>query len=130
MPLDIASLGSQIGTCILTSLGSDSGKVKAMALAEGDKLALALSQIAGLLAQRQIDGEEAALLVRVQKDASEAVLATLAEISRVAASKAVLLGLQGAAGVVDAASGVPILGPILGPLFVAATALASAPATT
>ncbi len=126
MPLDIARLGSQIGTSILTSLKSDSAKVRAMALAEGDKLALALSQIAGLLAQRQIDGEEAALLVRVQKDASEAVLASLAEISRVAASKAVLLGLRGVAGVVDAASGVPILGP----LFVAATALATAPATT
>ena len=126
MPLDIASLGSQIGTTILTSLKSDSGKVEAMALAEGDKLALALSQIAALLTQRQIDGEEAALLVRVQKDASEAVLASLAEISRVAASKAVLLGLRGVAGVVDAASGVPILGP----LFVAATALATAPATT
>ena len=126
MPLDIARLGSQIGTSILTSLKSDSAKVRAMALAEGDKLALALSQIAGLLAQRQIDGEEAALLVRVQKDASEAVFASLAEISRVAASKAVLLGLRGVAGVVDAASGVPILGP----LFVAATALATAPATT
>ena len=126
MPLDIASLGSQIGTTILTSLKSDSGKVEAMALAEGDKLALALSQIAALLTQRQIDGEEAALLVRVQKDASEAVLASLAEISRVAASKAVLLGLRGVAGVVDAASGVPILGP----LFVAATALVTAPATT
>jgi 1-deoxy-D-xylulose 5-phosphate reductoisomerase len=126
MSLDIASLGSQIGTSILASLKSDSGKVKAMALAEGDKLALALSQIAALLAQRQIDGEEAALLVRVQKDASEAVLASLAEISRVAASKAVLLGLQGVASAVDSASGVPILGP----LFVAATALATAPATT
>lgn len=126
MSIDIASLGSQIGASILTSLKSDSGKVKAMALAEGDKLALALSQIAGLLAQRQIDGEEAALLVRVQKDASEAVLASLAEISRVAASKAVLLGLQGVAGAVDAASGVPVLAP----LFTVATALATAPATT
>jgi len=126
MSLDIASLGSQIGTTILTSLKSDSGKVRAMALAEGDKLALALTQIAGLLAERQIDGEEAALLVRVQKDASEVVLASLAEISRVAASKAVLLGLQGVAGVVDAASGVPVLAP----LFATATALATAPATT
>ena len=121
MTLNIASLGSQIGLTILTSLKSDSGKVKAMALAEGDKLALALAKVAQLLAQRQIDGEEAALLVRVQKDASEVVLASLAEISRVAASKAVMLGLQGVAGVVDAASGVPILGP----LFAGATALAS-----
>ena len=126
MSLDIASLGSQIGTSILTLLKSDSGKVKAMALAEGDKLALALSQITALLTQRQIDGEEAALLVRVQKDAREAVLASLAEISRVAASRAVLLGLQRVADVVDVASGVPILGP----LFVAATALATAPSTT
>ena len=40
MPLDIARLGSQIGTSILTSLKSDSAKVRAMALAEGDKLVL------------------------------------------------------------------------------------------
>ena len=126
MSLDIASLGSQIGTSIVASLKSDSGKVRAMALAEGDKLALSLAKVAELLAQREIDGEEAALLVRVQKDASEAVLASLAEISRVAASKAVMLGLKGVAGVVDAASGVPILGP----LFAAASALATAPATT
>ena len=126
MLLDIATLGSRIGVSILASLKTDSGKVKAMALAEGDKLALALAKVAELLAQRQIDGEEAALLVRVQKDASEAVLASLAEISRVAASKAVLLGLQGVAGVVDAASGVPILGA----LYAGASALASAPATT
>ena len=112
MPFDIAIVGTQIGTTILTSLKSDSGKIKAMALAEGDKLALSLAKIAELLAQRQIDGEEAALLVRVQKDASEAVLASLAEISRVAASKAVMLGLKGVAGVIDAASGVPILGPL------------------
>ena len=118
MPFDIAQVGTQIGTTILTSLKNDSGKVKAMALAEGDKLALALAKVAELLAERQIDGEEAALLVRVQKDASEAVLASLAEISRVAASKAVMLGLKGVAAVADAASGVPILGP----LFVAAGA--------
>ena len=121
MSLDFANLGSQIGATILASLGGDSGKVKAMALAEGDKLALALTKVAELLAQRQIDGEEAALLVRVQQDASEVVLASLAEISRVAASKAVRLGLRGVASVVDAASGVPILGA----LFAGATALAS-----
>lgn len=126
MSLDFANLGSQIGATILASLGSDSGKVKAMALAEGDKLALALTKVAELLAQRQIDGEEAALLVRVQQDASEVVLASLAEISRVAASKAVRLGLRGVASVVDAASGVPILGA----LFAGATALATTPATT
>ena len=118
MPFDIALAGAQIGTSILASLKSDSSKVKAMAMAEGDKLALALAKVAELLAQRQIDGEEAALLVRVQKDASEVVLASLAEISRVAAGKAVMLGLKGVASVVDSASGVPILGP----LFAAATA--------
>ncbi|MEO6716623.1 MAG: hypothetical protein ABIM50_05175 [Novosphingobium sp.] len=126
MSFDIAAVGSQIGTTMLSSLGSDSGKVKALALAEGDKLALSLAKVAQLLAERQIDGEEAALLVRVQKDASEAVLASLAEISRVAASKAVMLGLKVVAGVVDAASGVPILGP----LFAAASGLATGLATT
>jgi hypothetical protein len=112
MPFDIAAVGTQIGLTIITSLKSDSGKIKAMAMAEGEKLALALAKVTELLAQRQIDGEEAALLVRVQKDASEAVLASLAEISRVAASKAVMLGLKGVAGVVDRVSGVPILGPL------------------
>jgi hypothetical protein len=118
MSFVIPGVGTQIGLTIITSLKSDGGKIKALAMAEGEKLALALAKVTELLAQRQIDGEEAALLVRVQKDASEAVLASLAEISRVAASKAVMLGLQGVAGLVDRASGVPILGP----LFATATA--------
>lgn len=113
MPFDIAAVGAQIGTTILASLRTDSAKVVAMARAEGDKLAHALASIANLLAERQIDGEEAALLVKVQRDASETVLASLAEISRIAASKAVMFGLRGVAGVVDAATGVPILGPLV-----------------
>ena len=112
MRLDIAQVGAQLGTAILTSLKSDSRKVKALALAEGEKLAFSLAKIAELLAQREIDGEEAALLVRVQRDASEAVLASLAEISRLAASKAVMRGLKGVAGMVDKAAGVPLLGAL------------------
>ena len=112
MPFDISAVGEQIGQTILDSLKMDGGRVKAMAMAEGEKLSLALAKIAEMRAQQQIDDEETALLVRVQRDASEVVLASLAEVSRLAASKAVMLGLQVVAGAVDAASGVPILGPL------------------
>ena len=118
MGLDIATLGAQLGKTMLDALKSDSEKVKGLALAEVEKLAIALVRVGGLLTLRHVDGEEAALLVRVQKDAAETVLASLAEISRVAASKAVMLGLKGVAAAVDTATGVPILGP----LFAIATA--------
>ena len=112
MPLDIAQVGAALGSTILAALKSDSRKVKALALAEGEKLAFSLAKIAELLAQREIDREEAALLVKVQRDASEAVLASLAQISRVAARRAVMGGLKGVADVFDKAVGVPLLGAL------------------
>ena len=118
MGLDIATLGAQLSKAMLDELKNDSEKVKGLALAEGEKLAVALVRIGELLVMRHVDGEEAAVLVQVQKDAAESVLASLAEISRVVASKAVMLGLRGVAAAVDAEIGIPILGP----LFAIATA--------
>ena len=113
MPFDIAILGKQLAATMIASLGTDSAKVAALAQAEGDKLAWSLARIAEMLSQQQIDSSEAEMLARVQKDASETVLASLAEVSRLAASKAVSLALGGAIGVIDSATGFPILGPLL-----------------
>ena len=113
MPFDIASLGLNLGKSILDTLKNDSGKVKALAIKEGETLAQCLAKIAELLANGDIDREEAAIMVGVQKDASEAVLSMLAEISRVSARKAVTKALKGAVTLVDGAAGVPFLGTVL-----------------
>ncbi len=94
MPLDIARIAAQLAGTLAGSLRGDSSKVKALAQAEAGKLAAALAVIASLLAEGQIDRDEAAVLLRIQKDASEAVLASLAEVSRVSAHRALSLGLR------------------------------------
>jgi hypothetical protein len=110
---DIAVIGARLAEVLAATLKNDSSKVKAVALAEAEGLAQALARIAGLLAQGQIDREEAAALIRIQKDASEAVLASLAEISRVAAHRAVELGLKDIAGLVLDSNGASLLGELL-----------------
>lgn len=99
MPLDIASIASQLGATLIGSLRTDSGKVKELAQGEAEHIAAALARIAALLARGQIDREEAAILLRIQKDASEAVLSSLVEVSRVSAHRALKLGLRGLARV-------------------------------
>ena len=111
--LDIALIGARLANVLVATLRTDSGKVKAVALAEAEGLAHALVRIAGLLAQGQIDREEAAALIRIQQDASEAVLASLAEISRVAAHRAVGLGIKEIAGLLADSNGGSLLGELL-----------------
>lgn len=94
MPLETARIAVQLTATLVSSLRSDSNKVKALTRAEAEKVAAALAAIAGLLAEGQIDRDEAAILLRIQKDASEAVLASLAEVSRVSAHRALSLGLR------------------------------------
>ena len=94
MPIDIAKIAAQLAGTLTGSLRTDSSKVKALAKSEAEQLAAALARIAGLLAAGEIDREEAEVLLRIQKDASEAVLASLAEVSRVAAHRALSLGLR------------------------------------
>lgn len=113
MPFDIEKVGKRLAAAMIASLKTDSAKVAALAEAEGHKLAYSLARIAEMHEEQQIDSGEAEMLARVQQDASEAVLASLAEISRVAASKAVSLALAGVIGIVDTATGFPIVGTLL-----------------
>jgi hypothetical protein len=113
MPFVIEKVGAQLAAAMIAALKTDSSKVVALATAEGHKLAYSLARIADMLAQQQIDSDEAQMLARVQKDASEAVLASLAEVSRVAARRAVNIALGGVAGIVDSAAGFPILATLL-----------------
>jgi ribosome maturation protein Sdo1 len=113
MQIDTTGLGKQLAAGFLEMLKQHGGKVKALASAEAGKLALALDQIAALLTSGEINLEEARVLVRIQQSASEAVLASLEEVSRVAAHKAVNQALRGAAGLVDSVIGVPLIGTAL-----------------
>lgn len=113
MPVDAKTLGQQLAADMLASLRTDSGKVKALAVAEAEALAHALDRIAGLMAGGQIDAAEAQVLIRIQMDASEAVLASLAEVGRLSAQRAVGQALTGAARLVDAVIGVPLAAVVL-----------------
>lgn len=113
MPFDIAKAGSELAAAIIVSLKTDSARVKALALAEAGKIAHAVAAISGLLAAGQINREEAEVLVRIQRDASESVLASIAEVSRVSARRAVGLGLKSIADLVDAGIGFPLAGALL-----------------
>ena len=84
----ITNLAKGITHAIGASLNSDSSRIKTLALAEGEAMAEALVRIGLLVMREEIDLDEAEVLLRVQRDASEAVLASLAEVSRVAATRA------------------------------------------
>ena len=113
MQFSMTNLGKLLAQAIGDSLKSDSVMVKSLTLAEGRKLAIALSEIARLLARGEIDGEEAAMLVRVQKAASEAVLASLADVGRMAASRAVGSALKSVLETAARGSGPSIVATLL-----------------
>ena len=96
MQISLPGLAKTFAQALLHALKGDSARIKALALAEARKLAVALTEIARMLARGEIDAEEAAMLVRLQRHASETVLAGFADIGRVSASRAVSAALTAA----------------------------------
>lgn len=96
MPISLTILGKALADALLASLKPEGARISTLAQAEARKLAIALTEVAGLLARGEIDAEEAAMLLRVQRDASEAVLASLVEVGRVAAGRALAAALASA----------------------------------
>lgn len=94
MTIDFRALAAPLAQAMLASLKTDSARLKALALAEAEALAFAITRIASLAASGAVNGDEAKVLFSVQRDASEAVLASLAEVSRVSAGKAVGAALR------------------------------------
>ena len=94
MTIDFRALAAPLAQAMLASLKTDSARLKALALAEAEALAFAITRIAGLAASGAVTGDEAKVLLSVQRDASEAVLASLAEVSRISANKAVGAALR------------------------------------
>jgi hypothetical protein len=98
MTLDLPALAAPLGQAMLAALNTDSARLKALALAEGEALTHALARISMLAASGEVDGDEAKILLRIQRDASEAVLSSLAEVSRLSAERAVAAALREALG--------------------------------
>jgi hypothetical protein len=114
MTPSIAAMATRLAATLVTGLRSNSSKVRALAEAEAASLATALASIASLLGRGLIDPEEAAVLLRIQKDASEAVLASLAEVSRVSAHHALSQGLRDLAGIAGDVLGGTLKSELLG----------------
>lgn len=110
MTLNLPALAAPLGEAMLASLKTDSAKLKGLALAEAEALAHALTRIGVLTAAGDIDSNEAMILLRIQRDASEAVLASLAEVSRLSAERAIGAALRQA---LDQTLGKGALAPLL-----------------
>ncbi|UVO51136.1 hypothetical protein M0208_11610 [Sphingomonas sp. SUN019] len=113
MVLNVALIGASMAKAFVTSLKTDSKQLKALAEAEAEKFAVSLATIARLLAAGEIDQEEAEVLIGIQKSATEAVLASLAGVSAVAARRATRVALSSVVGSVDAVIGIPLVSATL-----------------
>ena len=94
MNFDTKAAAEQLAASMLPALKDGGAKAATLGQAEAGKLATSIATIGGLVAAGHIDEDEAKVLLRVQRDASESVLASLAEVGRVAVHKAIALGLE------------------------------------
>jgi hypothetical protein len=115
MMFDIKQVGIQMAAHMIVELKSDKLKVKALAVSEAKHLASSFARIAELHGSGQINSEEATILVQVQRHASESKLASLAEIKRISAQRAVGIGLKSVIGLIDGVIGVPLIAWALRP---------------
>ncbi len=113
MVLDIAAIVANMTKAFVGSLKADGGHLKALATAEAEKLGTSLATVARLLAQGEIDREEAEVLISIQKSASEAVLASLQGVSAVAARRATKAALGSVLASVDGVIGFPLIGGLI-----------------
>lgn len=113
MTFDIAQAASRLSASLLGSLRLDGTKAKSLAQGEAQKLAASVATIGDLFASGQIDAEEAKVLLRIQRDASDAVLASLAETSRLAVQRAVSGGLEELVRIAGDALGAPLRSAVL-----------------
>lgn len=94
MNFDTKAAAEQLATSLLPALKDGGAKAATLAQGEARKLASSIAIVGELYAAGHIDEDEAKVLLRVQRDASESVLASLAEVGRVAVHKAIALGLE------------------------------------
>lgn len=113
MLFNIGLIASGMLDAFLSSLKQEGVKIKALAADEAQSLATSLATIGQLLADGNIDRDEAEALIEVQRFATEAVFASLEGIGRVAARRATSAGLSSAVGAVDGAIGVPLLSALI-----------------
>lgn len=115
MLLNVALIGASMTKAFITSLKTDSVRLKALAAAEAEKFALSLATIAQLLTDGEIDQEEADVLIAIQRSATESVLASLAGVSAVAARRATSAALTSVVASVDTVIGLPLVSASLTP---------------
>lgn len=94
MQFDTKAAAEQLATSLLPALKDGGAKAAALGQAEARKLAASVATVGELYAAGHIDEDEAKVLLRVQRDASESVLASLVEVGRVAVHRAIALGLE------------------------------------
>lgn len=114
MLLNVALIAGAITKSFLSSLKGSSATLKKLATDEAHKLAMSLATIGQMLADGDVDQDEAEALIEVQKSATEAVFSSLEGVGRVAARNATRAGLSSVVSVVDGAIGLPLVATLIG----------------
>jgi len=109
MDVDFGALAGQIGDRIGTVLAGHGKTAGGFARTEGEKIALAIRQIAEMVRDGEILPEEAPLYLDIQMQHSRAVLRTVEGIGLVAAEQAINGALDLIKGAVTTALGFPLV---------------------
>ncbi len=109
MDVDFGALGGQIGERIVAVLAGHGKTAGGFARTEGEKIALAIRQIAEMVRDGEILPEEAPLYFDIQLQHSRAVLRTVEGIGLIAAEDAINGTLDLIKGAVTTALGFPLV---------------------
>jgi hypothetical protein len=109
MSLDVGALATQMLGAALPILKKDAQDAQSFAEVEFNKIAQTIVSIQAMLAAGQINQQQAALLLDMQKSASRSVLLTLQGLALLAAEAAINAALNVVKGVVNAAVKFPLI---------------------
>ncbi len=109
MALDVDALASQMLAAALPILKKDASDAEAFAKMEFTKIAHTIVSVGEALAAGQINEQQAALLLDMQKSASRSVLLTLQGLALLAVEAAINAALSVVKTAVNAALGVALI---------------------
>lgn len=109
MTLDPEQLATELLKAMAASLSAAAPAITTLATGESLKLATTLAQIQTMVNAGQIDHDQAAILLDMQKHASRAVLLSVEGISLIIAEQAINAGLKAISAAVNGAVGFTLL---------------------
>jgi len=106
--IDVNAVGSEAAKKIIEILTGAGKEVVSYAQTEAKKLATSAAEIAEMRLRGEITDEEARLQLRIQKNASIAVLMAIKGISKIAVEQAINAALNVIGAAIKTATGLPL----------------------